>query len=258
MIPFDGWCSRKDQKVNGHELTILIGLTAKLSSARDELAAVVPTHYAAEERIAGIMRRLGKQRAADYIRQKLPISKSIRSGDLGEILGSEYIEDATDYEVAVNRLRWKDHREMPMRGDDIIAIKIDKPGSKLDFLKGEVKSRATISGPVVAEARKALREHNSRPSPHALTFIADRLREEGETEFVDAIDDAQLKDGIALKQVTHILFTFSGNDPAKFLTGDLKTYGGNVRQIAVGLHVATHQNFIREVYEKVIAGGKLA
>jgi hypothetical protein len=258
MIPFDGWCGRKDQKVNGHELTILIGLSAKLGLARDELAAVVPAHYAAEERIAGIMSRLGKQRAADYIRHKLPTSKNIRSGDLGEILGSEYIEDATDYEVAVNRLRWKDHRNMAMRGDDIIAIKIEKPGSKPEFLKGEVKSRVAISGPVVAEARKALRKNNSRPSPHALSFIADRLHSEDETDLADAIDDAQLKDGIALKQVAHLLFTFSGNDPKEFLTSHLQGYAGKVRQIAVGLHVGTHQKFIREVYKKVVAGGKLS
>jgi hypothetical protein len=128
MIPFDSWCGRKDRKVNGHELTILTGFTAKLGLARDVLATVVPTHYAAEERIAGIMVPLGKRPAADYIRQKLPPSKSIRSGDLGEILGSEYIEDATDYEVAVNRLRWKDHRDMAMRRDDIVAIRIGTSG----------------------------------------------------------------------------------------------------------------------------------
>jgi hypothetical protein len=255
MIPFDGWCGRKDRRVNGHELTILTGLTAKLGLARDELAAVVPTHYAAEERIASIMTRLGKRRAADYIRQKLPTSKSMRSGDLGEILGSEYIGDATDYEVAVNRLRWKDHRNMAMRGDDIIAIKIEKAGSKPEFLKGEVKSRVAISKPAITEARKALRKYSSRPSPHALSFIADRLHSENETELADAIDEAQLKDGIALKQVAHLLFTFSGNDPATLLTNDLQNYAGKVRQIAVGLHVDTHPKFIHEVYEKVISRG---
>jgi hypothetical protein len=125
-------------------------------------------------------------------------------------------------------------------------------------LKGEVKSRVAISALVVAEARKALRKNNSRPSPHALSFVADQLHGEDQTDLANAIDDAQLKDGIALKQAAHLLFTFSGNDPAKFLTTDLQGYGGDVRQIAVGLHVGTHQKFIREVYEKVIAGGKLA
>jgi hypothetical protein len=96
---------------------------------------------------------------------------------------------------------------MAMRGDDIIAIKIEKKGSKPEFLKGEVKSRTAISGPAVAAAREALRKNNSRPSPHALSFIADRLHAEGETELANAIDDAQLKDGIALNQVAHLIFS---------------------------------------------------
>ena len=254
MTPLSGWCGRLDQKVNGHELTILTGLAGKAGIARDELAAAVPAHYAAEERIARILSRLGKKRAAEYVRQKLPRRKSTRSGDLGEILGSEYIEEATDYEVAVNRLRWKDHREMAMRGDDVIAIKL-AAGSKPHFLKGEIKSRATLSGPVIMEARKALRKSNSRPSPHALSFIADRLHGEGETALADAIDDAQLKEGIALSQVAHLLFTFSGNDPLQLLEKHLQKYTGKVHQIAVGLHVANHQRFIRDVYDKVIRGG---
>ena len=95
MTPLSGWCGRMDQKVNGHELTILTGLAGKAGIALDELAAAVPAHYAAEERIARIFSRLGKKRAAEYVRQKLPKSKNIRSGDLGEILGSEYIKEAS-------------------------------------------------------------------------------------------------------------------------------------------------------------------
>jgi hypothetical protein len=57
---------------------------------------------------------------------------------------------------------------MAMRGDDIIAIKIGNPGSKPEFLKGEVKSRVAIS---------ALRKNNSRPSPHALRVVAVKVRE---------------------------------------------------------------------------------
>jgi Cap4 SAVED domain len=166
-MSLSGWCDRKRQKINKHELTILTGLAGRLSIGRDELAAAVPEHYPAEERIARILSRLGKKRAAEYVRQKLPKGKSIRSGDLGEIIGSEYIEEETDYEVAVNRLRWKYHREMAMRGDDVIGIKLEAP-SKPHFLKGKIKSRATLSGPVIVEARKALRKRP--PFPPCLGF----------------------------------------------------------------------------------------
>jgi hypothetical protein len=88
-----------------------------------------------------------------------------------------------------------------------------------------------------------------------LASIADRLHEEGEDDLADAIDDAQLKNGIVLSQVEHLLFTFSGNDPLELLEKHLQKYSGNARQMAVGLHIADHQKFIRGVFEKVINGG---
>jgi hypothetical protein len=116
----------------------------------------VPTHYAAEERVADILRRLGKPAAAQFVEGKLPTSKSIRSGDLGEILATEWIASRGDYHVPINRLRWKDHRNMAMRGDDVIGIHQDPQTNRLSFLKTEVKSRVTLGPAVVAEARASL------------------------------------------------------------------------------------------------------
>ena len=44
---------------------------------------------------ARILERFGKTAAATLIREKLPDAKSIRSGDLGEILATEYISEHT-------------------------------------------------------------------------------------------------------------------------------------------------------------------
>ena len=142
---------------------------------------------------------------------------------------------------------------MAMRGDDIVAVHVDK--KKIAILKGEAKSNASLSSGTVKAARKALQSHNSRPSPHTLSFLADRFFEMGETELADRIDDAQLSEGLKLDQVTHMLFTFSGNDPSALLTTDLTDYPGRVKQHSVGVHVKSHQAFISDVYSKVIADG---
>jgi len=156
--------------------------------------------------------------------------------------------------VAINRLRWKDHRELALRGDDLIGIEL-KTGAPPQFLKGEAKSRAKLQNSTLDEARIALRKNRGRPSPHALSFIADRLYEIQEMQLVDAIDAAQLKDGIKSAQITHLLFTFSGNDPMNLLDGYLSSYSGTIRQIAVGLYVSSHQKFIGEVYSAAIKNG---
>ncbi len=253
MVQFNDWCDAADSNVGAHPLRILSGDPARLNAAIAATAAVVPTHYAAEERVAGILRRLGKTEAAKFVEGKLPTSKSIRSGDLGEILATEFIATQSGFQVPIKRLRWKDHRNMAMRGDDVIGIDQDPQARGLLFLKTEAKSRVALSAAVVAEARAGLDKDGGLPSAHALSFIADRLAELGNDGLSDAILDAQLKYGIQPQNVRHLLFTFSGNDPKTHLTGSLQTYAGGIGQWSVGLRIEGHAAFVATVYDRVIA-----
>jgi hypothetical protein len=255
MCPFADWCEEEEEAVGDHGLRVLTGIPANLHIGRDATAQVVPTHYASEERIANLLERLGKPASADFIRQKIPEGPRIRSGDLGEILATEYVAEQTVYTVPIKRLRWKDHRNMAMRGDDVIAVRMPDEGPPLEFMKAESKSYAQLAAGVVTRAREALNKDGGLPSPHALAFVADRLREAGEVGLADAIDDAQLVDGILPSQVCHMLFVLSGNDPKALLRADLVAYGGPMNQLSVGLRISTHQQFIKDVYEKVIAEG---
>jgi hypothetical protein len=255
MIAFEEWCDFSGAGVGAHELAILSARPRDLPLAEEAVAAVLPSYYSSEEHIARILQRLGKARAAALIREKLPVTKSIRSGDLGEILATEYITGRTTYDAPIKRLRWKDHREMAMRGEDIIAIERDPATARLRFLKTESKSRVSLAPTVLTEAREALDKDNGLPSAHALSFISARLMEIGNHALADAIDDAQLKDGIAARNVSHLLFTLSGNDPTRLLRSSLENYEGSIAQSATGVCVATHANFVRTVYEKVMANG---
>ncbi|WP_315707340.1 MULTISPECIES: Hachiman antiphage defense system protein HamA [unclassified Bradyrhizobium] len=252
MVNFPDWCHTADSKVGTSYIRILAGDPSRLAAGVSATAAVVPSHYAAEERIATVLRRLGKPEAARFIEEKLPTSKSIRSGDLGEILATEWIASQGGYDVPIKRLRWKDHRNMAMRGDDVIGLKRDPNTGALLFLKTEAKSRVSLSAGVIGEARKGLDKDGGRPSAHALAFIADRLAELGNDALADAILDAQLKSTIPLQSVLHLTFTFSGNDPQPHLTTALQGYGGPVAQWGVGLRIDGHASFVAAVYDQVI------
>lgn len=254
MANIKSWCGRTDSKVKTHDLRYLEADPGLLPHAVTSVAAVVPGHYTAADRVADILRRLGKAAVAEYVETKLPQGTKSRSGDLGEILAASYITEFTGYTMGIYKLRWSDHREMAMRGDDILGIRID-PTVKVKFLKGEVKSRATLGKQTVDEARTALTSSNGRPTPHALAFVADRLFETGETALAEAIDEYQLKQRIEIKQLSHLMFMFTGNNPTNLLSTNLNAYTGTIRQIAIGLRVSTHQAFIKDVYEKVIADG---
>jgi hypothetical protein len=198
-----------------------------------------------------LLEKLGKPASAKFIRDMLPAGKKIRSGDLGEILATEYVSESTVCSVPIRRLRWKDHREMSMRGDDVIAVRVPEKGGPLEFMKGKTKSRAALPTAVLTEARQSLDRDAGLPSPHALTFVATRLREIGEVELADAIDEAQFKDGILQTQVCHFLFVFCGNNPEALMRANLAGYNGGINQLYVGLRVGTHQAFIKDVYLKV-------
>jgi Cap4 SAVED domain len=249
VIDFDELCDRADDVVNGHQLDLLVVSDKKIAKARAAVAAIVPAHYASPKRVADILAKFGKKKAAKFVREKLPLSVKIRSGDLGEILATEYVDEHTAYEAPIKRLRWKDHREMSMRGDDLIAITLPSKKQPIGFLKVEAKSRSSLKTKTIAEAREALDGDGGLPSPHALAFIADRLHEMGEEELSDLVTLSQLNEDISTDQVQHLIFTFSGNAPDSFLKADLKGYSGGIRQNAVGLRVTNHKDFVAAVFD---------
>lgn len=250
MANFVKWCHAPNQTpIAGNTLEILVAISKKISMAIGLVAASLPEHYADKRRLAGILRKLGRNAAAERLESKLPTTKQVRSGDLGEILCTSFIREKTIFNYGVNRLRWKDHRNMAMRGDDVLAFSIDSRGMK--FLKAEAKSRVAMNGTVLSEARTALSANNGLPTAHAISFVADQAGSEGNYVLQDAIDVAQLKKGIKPTQVTHMLFTFSGNDAENLLKNNLTAYSGQINQHYVGLQLTEHQSFIQQVFESV-------
>ena len=253
MSVLDGWCATVVLPNSNNQVQVITAQAAHRDTAIKKTASVVPGHYASEQKVARALSRLGKPAAALLIKNKLPTTKSIRSGDLGEIYATEWIDaHSGGYKAPIKRLRWKDHRNMAMRGEDVIGIFQDAETMRLSFLKTEAKSRASLSASVVTGARAGLAKDAEFPSAHALHFVGDRLMELGQVELSDAIDDALLKYGIPIQTVRHLLFTVSGNNPQAFLQNDQAAYDGPVSQWAVGLHVSSHVEFVAAVFDKVI------
>ena len=180
----------------------------------------------------------------------------MRSGDVGEAIAADYIEEYTSFEVPIKKLRWRDHREMAMRGDDIIGIMVQPGGQTVKFLKAEAKSVMSLSSATLAGARKELDTNLGLPTPHALAFVIDRIRENGNQQLSDLLEKVQLKDGIKISQVEHLLFTFTESNPNGLQRSDLQNYTGRIRQSSVGFKVqpGTHQDLISKVYEGILNG----
>ena len=72
-----------------------------------------------------IIERMGFATSAAVIRNRLPTEKRTRSADMGEILASDYVDQVTEFSIPIWKLRSsKDDRNLVLRGDDILAVKI--------------------------------------------------------------------------------------------------------------------------------------
>lgn len=216
-----------------------------------ELVEAIRSHYDRLERIAEDVKRLGYKTASEILSTAMPQTAKGRSGDLGEILATEFVEESVGLRVPVRRLRYKDGRNMAMRGDDFIGAGYDGEGEKLWLLKGEAKSTKVLGKTTVKNARKVLNRDSGHCTPDSLLFVANRLLES------DDLDDndlgRSLRDEVGLKslradRIDHMLFTVSGNGPHASLKKDLDAAEANRDHYVVNIHIEDHQDFIATMY----------
>ena len=250
---FGRWCDREEQDVNGHGLVSLSESDEGRERVFDRLTEVVRAHYDDPDSIADDIEELGYEGAAEILREQLPETASAKSGDMGEILATEFVNEETDFVIPILRLRFKDGRNMALRGDDLIGIQEDD--EELLYLKGEVKSRQNLTKGVVAEARKALNKWNGRPSAHSLIYVAKRLLEsaDGDDKALGRkIRNATTRDSMPDDRIQHLIFVLCGNDGSEHVTGELDDYDGTIDQLSVCFRIEDHGDFIAALYEEVL------
>lgn len=211
------------------------------------LKELLPAHFVGE---TTIVQAGGYPKAAAIIANSLPSNKRTRSGDLGELLATEYINSETSFVVPLNKLRWKSDRQMPMHGNDVIGV--DSSKKPIQVLKGECKSRAAFAKAVAEEAAQSLDLHDGRPNPSTLAFIAKRLYEEKRDDEADVFRDLQCAGAIAAKNITHMIFALSGNDPGVHLASCPKSKHAGIKRENAAIVIAGHDAFITEVYDAYV------
>jgi hypothetical protein len=253
MELFDSWCDLEKKKDKLKRFWTLSEKDGGREEVEGPLATTMRSHYHRLEDIADDVARLGYIGAAKVLGAVLPQGAKARSGDLGEILAAELVEEETGFSIPVRRLRYKDGREMALRGDDFIGVAVDS-NEKLWLLKGESKSRKTLGKTTITEAREALNRNHGRCTPDSLLFVASRLmdsNDEDEKALGRTIRDEVGLDALRPRRIDHMLFTLSGNAPPVALAADLAAASTNRNHYVVNLRVEDHKDFIAAMYEEV-------
>ena len=194
MTRFVEWCTEVVVGCSApHSHTMLTADASKFDASVAIVADVIPDHFLPPNRLAEMFARLQRHEVAELILNRLPESAQLKSGDLGEVLCTTFVREKTPFTLGIKRLQFKDHRNMSMRGDDMLGFNLNPVTGKLTVLKAESKSNATMPAATVAKAREALSGYSELPSPHSMGFVADRLVDPADKPLRDAIDDAQLR-----------------------------------------------------------------
>lgn len=241
---FDLWFETAESDID--QIRVMNERDGGRASVFDAVVKTVADHLVDLEIIEGMG---GFTKSAAFVRSRLPDGKKSRSGDLGEILATEYVNQKSKFQTPVKRLRYKDDRNLAMRGDDVLGFREAK--TRIKVLKVEAKSRLNISSSVIQEARDGLAKHRGRPNPGTLGFIEYILRKEKRTTEAELVSRLQ-RDTIRARDIQHLIFTLSGNDPTKYLEKHIDVVRDGVAILLRGCRVSEHGGFVKDVFDSCL------
>lgn len=135
---------------------------AEIPNARDlvkpHLSAAIVDHHTHRSRAAHLLAELGHTATAAEIAIRLPKNDRTRKGNFGEVVASEHLRQRHGYAMPVFKLRFRDHQNLPMRGEDIVAFVTDANGMITKVCIGEAKTLVTFAGQTVASAHERLKK----------------------------------------------------------------------------------------------------
>lgn len=250
---FDSWLDATEETDERKVLWRATEAANQREKILPELCARTRSHYVNDEDIAAFLDALSFPEAAEVVRENYPEGATGRSGDLGEILCAELIEEWCSFDVPIRKLRYKDHREQAMRGEDVIGIRHDDQ-NRLCLLKAEAKSAQSLSTDTVNDARDGLEANSGRPTSHAMTYVARRLIEQGgeQKALGKEILQEAVRRSVPKIRVTHCLFAVTGNAAVDMIDDDFEGADGGRDQFIAHIRIPAHGKFVEEVYDAVI------
>lgn len=213
--------------------------TAGLDAFKELLA----DHFIGEE---VVLKMGGYAKAATTLKNSLPTTKRGQSGDLGELIATEYIDAKTTFHVPIRKLRWKSDQKMPMHGNDVVGVEVR--GTSIHVLKCESKSREWFAPTHIAGAAKGLDGHDGLPNPSTLAFITKRLYEQDRDPEAKVFEALQIDGSVPPQNIEHLIFTFTGRDPSKHLAAAPQPKNSAIKRSGAAVVITDHPAFITTVY----------
>lgn len=207
------------------------------------LKPLMADHFVGE---LNVLKLGGYEKSAETLKNSLPTNKRTQSGDMGELLATEYVNSQTEFTVPIKKLQWKSDRQMPMHGNDVLGL--NYKSSPRQILKCECKSRGQFGDSAVTEASDGLNQYDGRPNPSTVAFITKRLFEQNKDDEAKIWSELQTKDPLPAKNLTQMVFALGGNDPTPALAKCPKAKVKGIQRKHAAIRLSAYPDFMKAVY----------
>ena len=191
---------RPVEEIDGMREQILAGLKAAFCD-----------HHCHIRQVAECLDDLGFKATAAHLAQQLPSDHRTRMGNFGEVVASEHLRQRHGYDMPVFKLRYRDHLEMTMRGEDVVAFLRDGD-SITTVCYGEAKAIERYSSRTVEDAHSRLRVIYEK-LPGTLRLMATVLRDKGDHSFARAVEHVMRESAWQTYPSHNWILLVTGNAP---------------------------------------------
>jgi hypothetical protein len=176
------------------------------------LADAVLDHHVFPAVIEGALRRIGFTKTLRLLSQRLPRERRTRTGNFGEVLASEHLRQRYGYQMPVFKLRYMDHPNMPMRGEDLVAFRLSGKRVIAGLCIGEAKTMQAFRPQEVQDAHDRLKQAY-HPHPVSLAMISSILYGQ-KSPLAEEVDKVLETLSVRSFPRENWIFLVTGNDPA--------------------------------------------
>jgi hypothetical protein len=218
-------------------------------SIKAALAQAVIDHHLHYKIVARKLKKYGYSKTAAFLSSRLPRDHKTRMGNFGEVVSTEHLRQGCGYETPVFKLRFAENFGLPMRGEDIIAFRIDASGRIVRMCVGEAKASDAFHRDVVVRAHARL-DKAYHPFPVSLSMIANILYDRGDDDLGEQVE--RIIERLATRPFPrdNWIFVITGSlphDPFSAVEGGSKV----VESLScVDIHLSDLTSFVNDVFDQ--------
>lgn len=178
-----------------------------------------------------------------------PKNSKTQRGNFAEVVVAEYLGAASSASLPVYRLRYNPNPDQSMKGDDVLLFDLDSKPVRI--IVSESKFRGMPTKAAVTEIMDGLMRSSAGALPVSLTFVSDRLYEQGNAELGEKVLKCAELLAVDKLDIDYVGFLLSNNDVAGHI--DRHTTAALHNLLMISLGATKPEDMVQDAFQRLEA-----